>query len=118
MEYGSAKNMEEKGSGRASLLRFSSSILTIMLSIKFATFLVLIKFYRISFIIVWNVAREFVSLKNITVGLNNSCSIVNATFHSFLSFIHILLYLHHKFNLVNTFLVLIFSTISKIKDKG
>ena len=39
----------------------SSSILTIILSMKLATSLVLIKSYRISFIIVWNIAGELVS---------------------------------------------------------
>ena len=36
---------------------------------KLATSLVLIKFYKILFIIVWNVARELVSSKNITIDL-------------------------------------------------
>ena len=67
------------------------SILTIMLLIKLATSLVLIKSYRISFIIVWNVTGEFVSSKNITVGLNDSFRVINAVFHSSLSFIHTLL---------------------------
>ena len=47
----------------------SFSIPTIILSMKLATSLVLIKFYKILFIIVWNVARELVSSKNITIDL-------------------------------------------------
>jgi len=85
---------------------------------SFATFLVLIKFLRILFIIIWNVTRELVSLKNITIGLNNPSSIVNTIFYFFSSFICILLYLYHKSNFVNTFLVLEFFTISEIRGKG
>jgi len=48
----------------------SSSIPTIILSMKLFTSLILIKSYRISFIIVWNIAGELVSLKNITVSSN------------------------------------------------
>ena len=55
-----------------------------------------------------------ISLKNITGGSNNPCGIINTIFHSLLFFIHTLLYLHHKSNLVNTFLVPIFSIISEI----
>ena len=55
-----------------------------------------------------------ISLKNITMGSNNPCRIINTIFHLLLFFIHTLLYLHHKSNLVNTFLVPIFSTISEI----
>ena len=47
-----------------------SSISTITSSIKLATSPVLTKSYRISFIIIWNIARELVSPKNITVSLN------------------------------------------------
>jgi len=36
---------------------------------------------NIVFIIVWNIARELVSLKNITVGLKSPSFVVNATFH-------------------------------------
>ena len=95
-----------------------SSIPTITLLMKLATSPVLIKFYRILFIIIWNIARKFISPKNITVSSNNPFRVVNAAFYSFPSFIYILLYLYHNFNFVNTFLVPIFSTISKIRDKG
>ena len=93
-------------------------ISTITLSMKLATSPVLIKFHRILFIIVWNIARKLVSPKNIIVGSNNSSRVVNATFHLFSSFIYILLYSHLKFNFVNIFFVPMFSTISKIKGKG
>ena len=66
---------------------------TIILSIKLATSPVLIKSYRISFIIVLNIARKLVSPKNITVGLNNSSKVVNTAF------------------------IPIFSTISEIRGK-
>ena len=49
---------------------------------------------------------------------NNPSKVVNTTFHLFPFFIHILLQSHLKFNFVNTFLIFMFSTISKIKSKG
>ena len=70
------------------------------------------------FIIVWNIASELVSLKNITASLNDPFSVVNAAFHLSSSFIHTLLYPHHRSIFVNTFFVLIFYTMSKIKGKG
>ena len=94
-----------------------SSFLTIILSMKFTTFPVLIKFYRILFIIVWNIAGKFISPKNITIGLNNSSNIVNATFYLSSSFIYTLLYPYHKSNLINTSFVPIFFLISKINSK-
>ena len=96
----------------------SSSIPTIILSIKLATSPILIKSQRIPFIIIWNVAKELVSPKNITMSSKCSSRVVNTTFYSSLSLICILLWPHHKSSLVNTFLVLIFSTMSEIKDKG
>lgn len=42
-----------------------------------------------SFIMFWKVASEFVSLKNITMGLNNPWFVLKATFHSSPSWIHI-----------------------------
>ena len=56
---------------------------------KLTTSPVLIKSYKISFIIIWNVAGELVSPKNITVGSNDSSGVVNTAFYlsSFL-FIH------------------------------
>ena len=95
----------------------SSYILTITLSIKLITSLVLIKFCKISFIIVWNIVRELVSPKNITIGSNDPSRVMNTVFYLSSSFIHILLYLYHKSNFVNTFLLLIFSTMPKIRGK-
>ena len=59
----------------------SSSISIITLSIKLATFLVLIKFYRILFIIVWNIAGKSVSPKNITVDLKDLSRVINTIFY-------------------------------------
>ena len=97
---------------------FSSSTPTIILSMKLATSPVLIKFHRILFIIIQNIAGELVSLKNITVDSNNPSRVMNTTFHLSPFFIHTLLYPYCKFNLVNTFFIPIFSTISKIRGKG
>ena len=69
----------------------SSSISTITLLMKLVTFSVLIKFYRILFIIVWNIAKELVSPKNITVSSNDSSGAVNAAFHLSLFFLAIFL---------------------------
>ena len=95
---------------------FSVSIIT--LSIKLATFPVLIRSQRISFIIVWNIASEFVSPKNIIIGLNNPSGIMNTTFHSSFSFIYTLLYPYFKSIFVNTFFIPIFFTMSEIRGKG
>ena len=52
------------------LLCYSSfSISAIILLIKLAIFLILIKSYRILFIIVWNIAGELVSSKNIIINI-------------------------------------------------
>ena len=67
---------------------------------------------------VWNIAGKFVSLKNITIGSNNSSGVINSVFDLSSSFIHTLLYPYYKSNLVNTLFVLIFSTMSEIKGKG
>ena len=99
------------------LCSFASSFLTIISSMKFTTFPVLIKSYRILFIIVWNIAGKFISPKNITIGLNDSSNIINAAFHSSSFFIYTLLYPHYKSNLINTSFVPIFFTISKINSK-
>ena len=68
-------------------------------------------------IMVWNVAGELVKLKNITVGLNDPSGVVNAAFHLFSPFIHILLYSYHKSNLLNTLFVSMFYMVSEIKGK-
>ena len=69
----------------------SSSIPTITSLMELATSPVSIKFYKILFIIVWNIAKEFISPKNITIGSNNPSGVMNAAFHSSLSFIYTLL---------------------------
>ena len=66
----------------------SSSVSTIISSRKLVTFPMLIKFHRISFIIVWSIVGELVSQKNITIDLNGFSRVVNTTFYLFPSFIH------------------------------
>ena len=85
---------------------------------KLTTSPVLIKSHMISFIIVWNIAGEFVSLKTITVSSNNLSSVINTAFYLSSFFIYTLLYSQCKSSLVNTFFILIFSIMSEIKDKG
>ncbi len=53
------------------------------------------------FIIIWNVAGEFVSPKNITVGSNSPLGVRKAAFHSSPSLIRMLLYSHLMSTLVN-----------------
>ena len=96
----------------------SPSILIITSSIKLATFSMLIKSHRILFIMVWNIAGEFVSLKNIMIGSNDLSGVVNTAFHSSPSFILMLLYFYHKSIFVNTFLVPMFSTIFEMRGNG
>ena len=56
---------------------------------------------KISFIMVWNVAREFIRPKNITRGSKRPWGIRNTAFHSLPSLILMLLYPHLMLNLVN-----------------
>ena len=98
-----------------SLCSFSSLVSTMILSIKLATSPVLIQSLKILFIIVYNIASEFVSPKNIIVGLNNPSRVMNTAFYLFPSFIHILLYPHYRSNFVNTFLYLYFLLCLKSK---
>src|SRR6266404_4900900 len=56
---------------------------------------------KMVFIIIWKVAGEFVSLKNITVGSNSPSGVRKAAFHSSPSLILILLYPHLTSTLVN-----------------
>ncbi len=53
------------------------------------------------FIIVWNVARELVSPKNMTVGLYRPSLVMNAAFHWSFSLIRTSLYPHSILNPVN-----------------
>ena len=78
----------------------------------------LIKSFRILFIITWNIADEFVILKNIIVGLKNFTCIVNTLFHLSPFLILILLNLYYKFIFVNTFLLSILSIKSVINRSG
>ena len=67
------------------------SVSIVMSSIKLAIFPVLIRSHKSLFIMVWNIAGEFVSLKNITISSNNPFRVVNAAFYLSPSFIYILL---------------------------
>src|SRR5258707_3866299 len=55
---------------------------------------------KIMFIIIWKVAGELVSPKNITVGSKSPLGVRNAAFHSLPSLIRTLLYPHRMSNLV------------------
>src|SRR5450756_2124697 len=57
---------------------------------------------KIVFIIIWNVAGELVSPKNITVGSKSPSGVRNAAFHSSPSLMRTLLYPHRTSNLVNS----------------
>ena len=59
-----------------------------------------ISWVNIEFIIVWKVAREFVSPKNMTVGSYNPWLVRKAAFHSSPSLMRMLLYPHCMLNLV------------------
>ena len=63
-----------------SLCSFYSTLI-ITLSIKRATFPVLMRFHKILFIMVWKIAGKFVSSKIITIGLNDPSGVVNAAFY-------------------------------------
>jgi len=67
--------------------------------------------------IIWNITSGLVRLKNITVSSNNASEVVNTVFHLLPSFIHTLLYLYYRSNLVYTFFIPIFSIMSKVKGK-
>jgi hypothetical protein len=55
---------------------------------------------KISFIMVWKVARELVNPKNITRGSKVLQLVLNATFHSSPVLILMLLYPHHMLSLL------------------
>jgi len=63
-------------------------------------------------------AGKLVNPKNITVGSKDPSGVVNVTFYSSLSFIHILLYSYLRFIFVKTFFVPIFSRTSDIRRSG
>jgi len=56
---------------------------------------------KIVFIIIWKVAGELVSLKNIMVGLNSPSGVRKAAFHSSPGLIRMLLYPQQMLTLVN-----------------
>ena len=70
---------------------FSPSVPTIIFLMRLATSSVLIKSYRISFIIVYNVVRKLVSSKNITTNSKDSSGVINTAFYSSPFFTHTLL---------------------------
>ena len=96
----------------------SISVSTSILSTNATTFPSLIISLRISFIIAWSVAGEFVIPKNMTVGSKDPTYVVNALFYSSLSFILTLLKPHYKSILMNTFLFSILSIRSVIRGRG
>src|SRR5260370_29737925 len=55
---------------------------------------------KIMFIIIWKVAGELVSPKNMTIGSKSPSGVRNAAFHSSPSLMRTLLYSHHMSNLV------------------
>ena len=57
---------------------------------------------KIVFIIIWKVAGELVSLKNITVGSNSPSGVRKAAFHLSPGFMRMLLYPQHMSNLVKS----------------
>src|SRR6266481_2640900 len=58
------------------------------------------KSWRISFIIIWNIAGELHSPKNMTVGSNSPQLVWNTAFHSSPSLIHMLLNPHQRLSTV------------------
>lgn len=73
---------------------------------------------KMSFIIVWNVAGELVSPKNITNGLNNLRFILKTAFHLSPSLILMLLYPHHMSILEKYFALDSLSINSEMSGKG
>ena len=57
---------------------------------------------NIAFIMVWNVAGEFVRPKNMTLGSNRPWFVMKAAFHSSPSLMRTLLYPHRMSNLENS----------------
>ena len=67
---------------------------------------------------VWNVAGEFVSPKNITKGSNNPRFVWKAAFHSSSSFMRMLLYPHLMSSFVKYLAFFSLSISSEISGKG
>ncbi len=72
-----------------------------MLSMYTVMLLSAMRSWKIVFIIIWNIARELVSLKNMMVGSNSPLFVVNTTFHWLPSLIQMLLYPHLMLNFMN-----------------
>ena len=77
-----------------------------------------IKSFKMAFIMVWKVAGEFVSPKNITVGSKSPLLVWKAAFNSSPSFIHTLLYPQRTSSLEKTLDPFSLSTSSCINGKG
>ena len=105
-------------SSMISLYLSSVSVLTNTLSTKATTFPLLIMFLKISFIIAWNIAGEFIIPKNMIIGLKDPIWIMNALFYSFFSLILTLLNFHQRSILVNTHLLPMLSIKSIISESG
>ncbi len=61
---------------------------------------------NMQFMVLWKVAGELVSLKNMTCGSKSPFGVLKAAFHSSPSLIWILLYPHHMSNLVKRLFVI------------
>src|SRR6267154_4810404 len=72
-----------------------------MSSIEITTSPVAISLRKVASIMVWKVAGELVSPKNITVGSKSPLFVLKAAFHWSPSLMQILLYPHRTSNLVN-----------------
>ena len=70
------------------------------------------------FIIHWKVSGELHNPEYITQGLNRPLFVKKATFHSYLSLIHTLLYSQIKFNLLKYHTSFSLLIISLIKNSG
>ena len=77
-----------------------------------------ISWANIEFIIVWKVAGEFVSSKNITIGSYKPWFMRKAAFHLSPSLIWILLYPHQMLNLMYSEHPLRWSTSCSMSGKG
>ena len=79
----------------------SSFVVIMMTSMYTLSHPCAISLWKMSSIMVWKVAGEFVRPKNMTVGSNNPSEVLKAAFHSSPSLIWMLLYPHHTLNLEN-----------------
>jgi hypothetical protein len=89
-----------------------------MLSRYTVTFLDSMRSLNISFIILWKVAGELQRPKNMTSGLYNPNSVMNAAFHSLPYLMQILLYPHCTSSLVNQYECVSFCTMLIMQGIG